>query len=579
MRQVSRPCAGGRSARAGWGGVAAVGLVFGLAGQARADKVDDAFKRLSELEQRSFTLGSDFRENLAQDPNASDRRVIEAETLYSLKNYSDAATVCLDVIEKYPNSRAYDDAVVLLGESLYAEGDLLSARRYFVLATKKNTGSRKEQAALQRLVEIALRTGDFHDVESWLDRLANIPPAYLEPSVPYVRGKYLYFRDKLDDALAAFEPIPAANPYYLQARYFIATIKVKKGDLAAAATSFDQVIKQQPRSDGDKEIQDLARLAIGRLLYDRGQFEQAKEWYASVSRQSHYFGDAMYESAWNSIKAKDYKSAYRALDLMLLQNPDSPQAPELRLLMGNLHLRMNNFILASSQFTLTLQEYEPIYKDLDGRLRQSQIDPKYFDTLIGGGLEKFDIATVFPKGAIKLVVAEPEVARLVALADEVGDLQRGIKESEQIVVRLENAMQSGSRVGIFPDLAASRTRSTEIVNQTLDIRRHFQNDARALASGYLSPQDRESLDHIAGERGVLDVELKNLPLTIEALKDQAFSVRAQFTALDGRASEINVIIQDLDAELVAIETYYINSRAEQKIHSEDLKRPVADLRQ
>jgi len=267
---------------AGWRtGAATAALLLGLAGSerpARADKVDDAFRKLGELEQRSYALGSEFRETVQVDPNAADRRVVEAETLYSLKNYTDAATVCRDVIEKYPNTRAYDDAVVLLGESLYAEGDLLSARRYFELAIKKNTGSRREQAALQRLVELALKTGDFQGVESWLGRLASIPPAQLEPSVPYVQGKYHFFRDKLDEALAAFQSIPPANPYYLQARYFIATIQVKKGDLAQAATLFDQVIKLQPRTDGEKEIQDLARLAIGRLLYDRGQFDQAKEW-------------------------------------------------------------------------------------------------------------------------------------------------------------------------------------------------------------------------------------------------------------------------------------------------------------
>ena len=111
------------------------------------------------------------------------------------------------------------------------------------------------------------------------------------------------------------------------------------------------MLKLQPKDDGEKEIQDLARLAIGRLLYDRGQFDRAKEWYASVPRQSKYFGDAMYESAWNSIKSKDFKSAYRALDLMLLQDPDSARAPELRLLIGNLHLRLANFYLASTQFT------------------------------------------------------------------------------------------------------------------------------------------------------------------------------------------------------------------------------------
>jgi hypothetical protein len=54
-----------------------------------------------------------------------------------------------------------------------------------------------------------------------------------------------------------------------------------------------------------------------------------------VDRKSKHFSDAMYESAWNSIKSKDFKSAYRALDLMLLMDPESGQAPELRLLLGD----------------------------------------------------------------------------------------------------------------------------------------------------------------------------------------------------------------------------------------------------
>ena len=431
---------------------ATVGLGFSLAGGvARADKVSDANKKLTDLEQRANSLGTDFREQTAPDPNAADRRVIEAETLYSLKNYNGAATICLDVIEKYPQSRAYDDAINLLGESLFQDGDYLSARRYFEMAIKKNTGSKKEQEALQRLVELALRTNDFEKVEDHLDRLSKIPASQLEPSVPYVRGKYLSSRDKLDDALVAFANVMPTSPYYLQARYFVATIQVKRGDLPTAATSFDDVLKLQPKNDNDKEIQDLARLAIGRVLYERAQFDKAKEWYASIPRTSKHFGDAMYEAAWNSIKAKDYKSAYRALDLMLLQNPDSPQAPELRLLMGNLHLRMNNFFLASSQFTETLQEYEPLYKDLDSRVKQSTADPKYFDSLIGKGLEKFDIVDRVPQ-------RRDQARGCRARGGTPGGPRRAGRRSparhqrvsSRCVVRLERAMGGSGRVGLFP---------------------------------------------------------------------------------------------------------------------------------
>ena len=56
----------------------------------------------------------------------------------------------------------------------------------------------------------------------------------MEPATPYVRGKYYYYRSRLDDASLVFASIPQTNPYFFQARYFMATIAVKKGDLAGA---------------------------------------------------------------------------------------------------------------------------------------------------------------------------------------------------------------------------------------------------------------------------------------------------------------------------------------------------------
>src|SRR4029079_7847440 len=82
---------------------------------ARADKFDDAHRRLVDLEERTRVLASDFKENPPRDPNAAERRVVDAELLFPLKTYSEAATILLDVIERYPNSHSYDDALVLLG--------------------------------------------------------------------------------------------------------------------------------------------------------------------------------------------------------------------------------------------------------------------------------------------------------------------------------------------------------------------------------------------------------------------------------------------------------------------------------
>ena len=100
---------------------------FGRA-PARADEVDDYTRKLIELDQRVHVMSLEFKETPAPPADVADRRVLDAQVLFGLKNYQEAATVLLDVIEKYPQSRAYDDALFLLGESLFQAHDPYSSR-------------------------------------------------------------------------------------------------------------------------------------------------------------------------------------------------------------------------------------------------------------------------------------------------------------------------------------------------------------------------------------------------------------------------------------------------------------------
>ena len=314
--------------------------------------------------------------------------------------------------------------------------------------------------------------------------------------------------------------------------------------------------------------------------YDqRGEFEKARDAYAGIARESKYFEEAMNELAWTSIKAKDYKAAYRALDLMLLQSPDSPQAPELRLLMGNLHVRVANFALANEAFLQAREQFEPIHLQLRETQKKAQVDPRYFENLLGKGLEKFDIAVLVPPTAVKWVKAEPEVARVLALTEDVSDLQRGLQESRETLNRLELAVTGQLQVGIFPDLAQARTSSSEVLNQLVSMRERFVGKMRSLIWEKLTAEERARLDQVGKERAALEAELKDLPLSAGKLKDREKQARQDLAQLDARASEFNVEIQGMEAELVAIEQYFIRSRSDQKIKSEDLTQPVAGLRQ
>ena len=55
-------------------------------------------------------------------------------------------------------------------------------------------------------------------------------------------------------------------------------------------------------------------------------------------------------------------------------------------------------------------------------------------------------------------------------------------------------------------------------------------------------------------------------------------MKQRFAEIDSQASELNVEIQAMEAQLVAIENYYRVSRSEQKIRPEDIREPVRDMR-
>jgi len=558
------------------------GMVLGTllsSSVSRADDVDDFTRKLLDLDQRSRLLTNELSSaDSPPPPDIADRRVLDAQALFGLKQYESAATILLDVIEKYPTSRAYDDAVFLLAESLYQDRDLLSAHRYFELAIKKNSNSKNEQQALQRLIEIALKTGDFENVDKYLALLEKVPPQSLEPSVPYVRAKYLYSRGRLEEATQLFSQVAPSSLYYFQSRYFLATIAVKKGDLAAAAAGYDEVLKLQPPDENARDIQDLARLAIGRIHYERNQYDRAVEAYQAIPRSSKYFEDSLYEQAWTHIKAKDWLRSFRSLQLLLDNNPDSKDAPELRLLLGNLNLRMERFASANEAYAETREQFEPIHRQIQAALMKAQTDPAFYDNLLGKNLERFDIAVLVPPIAAKWVRTEPDVERVLTLATDVGSMERDIKESEATMAKLEKAVDGPGKAGIFPDLAAGRRKSTEIANQLLEIRQKVGSELRKLLEPKLSPEERGELDHIAAERDGLEHQLKNLPTSTASLEERDRAARAAFGDLDKRASELNVELQALEAQLVALEQYYRSSRDLQKIRPEDLQRPVNDLR-
>jgi tetratricopeptide (TPR) repeat protein len=444
-----------------WAGRAAASCVavLGLAAAstARADGVTpEAMQKLIELDQRAHILALEFNEALVA---SLDERVIDAQMLQGLGDHTAAVTILLDVIAKRPGPRTLQDALFLLGESFFELRNYQSSRRYFESSIEPFVPTKRAQQTLLRLIQIALLTADFGHAEGYFAKLAEVPAASLEPSLPYAKGKYRYFRDRNDEAKTIFAAIAPSSPYYFQARYFLATIALKTGDLDEALLLYEAILGLQPPDATAGEIQDLARLALGRILHKRGRFERAADFYGLVAPQSQHYPQALFELGWTHIEAKELLSAYLAFDALLRTAPDWPDAPELRVLLGNLELQLGHLRPAGDFFARTREEFEPIYEQTR--------------TAVGPTLDELEATRRIDSRVAKWLRADPEMARMLAVARDVADIRQALGDTTKTLARLDALVVRKDKVGLFSDLARARERSRELLLGLTAIREPF----------------------------------------------------------------------------------------------------------
>jgi tetratricopeptide (TPR) repeat protein len=534
----------------------ALAAVAALAGVARADDIDTLGSRVIELDARIADLDAKLKPPLPPGPEIADRRLIDAQVLYELKNYEAASIILFDVVEKYPSSPAYPEALYYLADSLFLKRDYLSSRRFFEKIVEQGPVNQRYQEALQRLIDLALHTGDYSPVDGYIEKLNAMPAAKQLPSVPYVEGKYFFFRQQYDKALATLKQIGPDHVYYFHSLYFVGAANVGMGPehLPEALMAFGTILKTEPKTDSQKRITELAHMAMARIYYDRGQFTNALDEYAKISTKSDLFNDALYEMAWVSIKGKEYEKAARALDLLLLNAPDTPLIPEVKLLIGQLHIRETAYTPATEAFTKARDEYAPIHRQLSDALAQTGDAPGYFRDLINKNLSKFDLAAILPAGSQKWLKSEPEVTRVATLIGDEVELRKSLDESDDLIRRLTKAMTGPGRVNVFPELAMARARAMAVSNETSAVKGALAARMSKLI-GHVAGAEQE-LKQLEQERDAIEGRMRGLPVSADAIAERQEKARAQFSELDKQVVELQTQIFGAHASAVATRKFY-----------------------
>lgn len=539
-----------------------------------AQPIEPALRDLTDIEGQATQLRrSPLRRAQALSPTYVEERLADGELFHRLQDYIRASVIFTDIVDNHSGHRAYPDALFLLADSLFRAGDYLGARTRF-----REVIERADQPALHpfvqrslgRLIEIAVHIRDFGGAEAYFERLSRLPTSEVEAATAYYRAKYLYgvatrdaddehgdvvaervAQEALEQARLAFAGIPTESPYYAQASYFLGVIHTLRAQLPQAVEAFQRALRVRAVSEDQRRVRDLAQIAVGRLHYEADEIERAVEAYQQVPRTSPNFDAALYEIAWTHIREGDTLRAERALEILGVAVPDSRFIPDGKLLRGNLLLRDGRFAEADTLFKSLGDEFGPVREQLDRMIADHEDPAAYFRALVRENLDAFDANAFLPPLALKWARIEGDMERALAALGDLSTARRLVASSEEIAMRLGNALRVENPVNIFPDLRNHRERTAALRNRLARVRQALAAAEEEATARLGSPK----LTETRARRRDLERQMGGAPVDAGDMRRRGLRAQNRYRELEKELKSLEVELLGMEARIVASERF------------------------
>jgi tetratricopeptide (TPR) repeat protein len=457
-------------------------LVWAFAGDARASSDDAVSAAQADLTfvGRNMAGVQSAIDKSKVERRGPEQRLADGELLYRTNDFSRAIVVLSEILEEYPSTASYPDALWLRGETYYAAHDYLAARRDYRALVDRGSEPRFQAylgKALARLVDVVLRVNDPPgSLAVVFEKLNQVPPAQVDAGLLYAKGKAYFHESAWNDASAAFNQVANGTPYTHQARYFAGLVSMKAARPTGATTAaapnykpaieaFRAVTELPPDTAEHQHVIDLAWMAIARLFYETEQYQQAAAAYAKVDRASPEFDTMLYELAWVYVRLGDVQRADRALDLLMTADPNSSYIGDGTLLRADLLLRAGAFDRALDLYQSVLAQYEPMRAKVQSFLDSTKDVSVYYEKLARQQLDLLDQNDALPVIAIRWAREAEDGPLAFAVIDDVNECKTLIKQSNQLIDKLTALVGASNRVRAFPELEAGEEAALSLVNR------------------------------------------------------------------------------------------------------------------
>ena len=429
-----------------------MGALFLLSGpvfaaDATTDRLDRLEAQVVSAEQSLAQVKADVTDRAGfLGAEEARRRFEDGVYHYLVGDYDKAAKTFFTLVE----SGALDPSDVLLSDSQYYLGECLFELGNFALAEEAFQEIIDEGPAhpffrdgVRRQLELYGLTGQGKKFYALYDRY--IVTGRVEPTdlVKYTVGKSFYRQEEMVRAKSMLGEIPTSSMYYGRAHYLLGAILVREGSFGDAMVEFEKASAISVDTPEDREVVDLANLALGRLAYETSDLVASAEYYQRIDRNSRYFADALYEVGWTFIKQGDYQQALQSVEIFLLAYPEHRYTAQLKLLQGHLNMKEAEYESALVNYEEVVAEYTPVH-DAIRSIEQDAMQPmEWFGTIVE--LESLDryYGSDIPGYAVEMLAADPEVARAVEVQRDLNHQKAEIEASEQLIVELKTAFAGG----------------------------------------------------------------------------------------------------------------------------------------
>ena len=227
--------------------------------------------------------------------------------------------------------------------------------------------------AHRRAVDIALETRDHAGVLARLEAIkTDAVPVSAAGERAYLRGRAAYDSGQLAAAEGELVTISKQSRMYSSALYLRGVIRARRGEYKESAAALCEVAGT-PDSDhltfvvDDRyfTVKDLARLGLGRLAHEQGEYDDAYYHYFQIPDDSVYLPDALFEAAWSMYQKRELATARDLTRELLAAFPSAPTWPEASLLAGYVDLADCKFDDSQKWYDALATKLQPIVDTID----------------------------------------------------------------------------------------------------------------------------------------------------------------------------------------------------------------------